>query len=55
MEVSATTHILIHSNSTGVIGVVAYGFAGSASYGHVGGMQLPQYSEISEYVIAFVV
>ena len=45
MEVSATTHTLIHSNSSGVIGVVSYGFAKDSSYGHIGGMQLPQFSE----------
>ena len=45
VEVSGTTHTLIHGNSSGVIGVVAYGFAYHASYGHIGGMQLPQISE----------
>ena len=45
VEVSATTHTLIHSNSTGVIGAVSYGFASSVSYGHIAGMQLPQLSE----------
>ena len=45
VEVTATTHTLIHGNSTGVIGVVAYGFAHGSSYGHIGGMQLPQLSE----------
>ena len=54
VTVSATTHTLMHGNSTGVIGVVSYGFADSASYGHVGGMQLPEFSEYSVYVIAFV-
>ena len=54
VTVSATTHTLIHDNSTGVIGVVSYGFAASASYGHVGGMQLPEFSEYSVYVIASV-
>ena len=45
VTVSATTHTLIHGNSTGVIGVVAYGFASSASYGHIAGMQLAWISE----------
>ena len=45
VTVSATTHTLIHSNSSGVIGVVSYGFAEDSSYGHIGGMQLPQISE----------
>ena len=45
LEVSATTHTLIHGNTGGIIGVTAYGFASLASYGHVGGMQLPQISE----------
>ena len=45
VEVNATTHTLIHSNSTGVIGVVSYGFGYGSSYGHIGGMQLPQLSE----------
>ena len=45
VEIDATTHTLIHGNSTGVIGVVSYGFAGASSYGHIGGMQLPQLSE----------
>ena len=45
VTVSATTHTLIHGNSTGVIGVTAYGFAYHASYSHVGGMQLPQISQ----------
>ena len=41
VTVNATTHTLIHSNSSGVIGVVAYGFAHGSSYGHTGGLQLP--------------
>ena len=45
VEVSATTHTLMHGNSTGVIGVVSYGFASSASYGHIAGMQLAWISE----------
>ena len=45
VTVSATTHTLIHGNSTGLLGVVSYGFVGYASYGHVGGMRLPQFSE----------
>ena len=45
VTVSATTHTLIHGNSTGVIGVVSYGFASSASYGHIAGMQLAWISE----------
>ena len=45
VTVSATTHTLIHANSTGVIGVVSYGFAHGSSYGHIGGMQLAQFSE----------
>ena len=45
LEVNATTHTLIHGNSTGVIGVVSYGFASSVSYGHIGGMQLAWISE----------
>ena len=46
VEVSATTHTLIHGNSGGIIGVTAYGFAYRASYGHIGGMQIPQISEL---------
>ena len=46
VTVSATTHTLIHGNSTGVIGVTAYGFAYRASYGHVGGIRIPQFSEL---------
>ena len=45
VEVSATTHTLVHANSIGVIGVVSYGFAHGSSYGHIGGMQLPLFSE----------
>ena len=45
VEVNATTHTLIHGNSTGIIGVVSYGFASSASYGHIAGMQLAWISE----------
>ena len=45
VTVSATTHTLIHGNSTGVIGVVSYGFAHGSSYGHIAGMQLPRFSE----------
>ena len=45
VTVSATTHTLIHGNSRGLLGVVSYGFASSVSYGHIGGMQLPQFSE----------
>ena len=44
VEVNATTHTLVHVNG-GVFGVVSYGFAVAASYGHVGGMRLPQLSE----------
>ena len=47
VTVRPTTHTLIHGNSTGRLGVVSYGFARSASYGHVGGMQLPQFSEFT--------
>ena len=47
VTVSATTHTLIHGNSTGLIGVTMYGFAYRASYGHVGGMRLPQFSEFT--------
>ena len=47
VEVSATTHTLIHSNSTGDIGVTAYGFAERKSYGHIRGMQLPRISEVT--------
>ena len=47
VTVSATTHTLIHSNSSGVIGVVAYGFGAAVSYGHIGGMQLPRISEVT--------
>ena len=47
VTVTATTHTLIHSNNSGVIGVVSYGFANRASYGHIGGMQLPQLSEVT--------
>ena len=45
VTVSATTHTLIHGNSTRVIGVMSYGFATTVSYGHIGGMQLAQISE----------
>ena len=45
LEVNATTHTLRHGNSSGVIGVVSYGFASFASYGHIGGMQLAWISE----------
>ena len=45
LEVSATTHTLTHGNSKGLLGVVSYGFAGASSYGHIGGMQLPEISE----------
>ncbi len=41
VKVRATTHTLRHGNSSGVIGVVAYGFAHGTSYGHIGGLQLP--------------
>ena len=41
VTVNATTHTLMHGNSSGVIGVVAYGFAHGSSYGHTGGLQLP--------------
>ena len=51
VEINATTHTLMHGNSTGVIGVVSYGFAGSASYGHVGGMQLAQISEFDAFMV----
>ena len=47
VTVSATTHTLIHGNSRGRLGVVSYGFARFVSYGHVGGMQLPQLSEFT--------
>ena len=46
IEVSATTHTLMHGNSRGLFGVVSYGFARYASYGHVGDMQLHQFSEL---------
>ena len=46
VEVSATTHTLVHGNTGGIIGVTAYGFADHASYGHIGGMQIPQISEL---------
>ena len=45
LEVSATTHTLIHGNSSGVIGMVGYGFAHGSSYGHIAGMQLAWISE----------
>ena len=45
VEVNATTHTLIHGNSRGLFGVVSYGFAYRAAYGHVGGMRVPQFSE----------
>ena len=51
VTVSATTHTLMHGNSTGVIGVVSYGFADSASYGHVGGMQLAWISEFYAFMV----
>ena len=51
VTVSATTHTLMHGNSTGVIGVVSYGFSRTASYGHVGGMQLAQISEFYAFVV----
>ena len=47
VTVSATTHTLVHGNTGGIIGVTAYGFAYRASYGHVGGMQLPRISEVT--------
>ena len=47
VTVSATTHTLIHGNSRALLGVVSYGFARFASYGHIGGMQLPQLSEFT--------
>ena len=49
VTVSATTHTLIHRNSTGRIGVMSYGFDHGASYGHIGGMRLPQFSELLSY------
>ena len=53
VTVSATTHTLIHGNSKGLLGVVSYGFAHRSSYGHIGGMQLPQFSEfMPAYIIA---
>ena len=52
VEVNATTHTLIHGNSRGVFGVISYGFAYRASYGHIGGMRLPQFS-ISEFMHKF--
>ena len=45
LEANATTHTLIHGNSSGVIGVVGYGFAHGSSYGHIAGMQLAWISE----------
>ena len=45
LEVSATTHTLTHGNSKGLLGVVSYGFSQRSSYGHIGGMQLPEISE----------
>ena len=45
VEVNATTHTLIHGNSRGLFGVVSYGFAPYVSYGHIGGMRLPHFSE----------
>ena len=45
VTVSATTHTLIHGNSTGLLGAVSYGFAPDCSYGHMGGIRLPQFSE----------
>ena len=47
VTVSATTHTLIHGNSRGLLGVVSYGFAKVVSYGHIGGMQLPHFSEFT--------
>ena len=44
VKVNATTHTLIHGNR-GLIGVISYGFAPSASYGHAGGMKMPKFSE----------
>ena len=41
VEVNATTHTLMNGNSSGVIGMVAYGFAHGQSYGHTGGLQMP--------------
>ena len=55
VEVSATTHTLIHGNSRGLIGVVSYGFAYRASYGHIGGMRLPQFSESCIYVRLMII
>ena len=54
LEVSATTHTLIHDNSTGVIGVTAYGFAYRASYGHVGGIRIPQFSEFVHACVSYI-
>ena len=47
VEVNATTHTLIHGSNRGLIGVISYGFAFYASYGHTGGMQMPQFSELT--------
>ena len=47
VTVSATTHTLKHGNSRGLLGVVSYGFAKVVSYGHIGGMQLPYFSEFT--------
>ena len=55
VEVSATTHTLIHGNSRGLFGVVSYGFAYRASYGHIGGMRLPQFSESCIYVRLMII
>ena len=47
VEVNATTHTLIHSSNRGLIGIISYGFASYASYGHTGGIQMPQFSELT--------
>ena len=47
VEVNATTHTLIHGSSTGLLGVVSYELAFGASYGHIGDMRLPQFSEFT--------
>ena len=51
LEVNATTHTLIHGNSRGVFGVISYGFASVASYGHIGGMRFPQ---LSEFIVILI-
>ena len=51
VEVNATTHTLIHGKCGGLFGVISYGFVYGASYGHIGGLQLPQ---LSKFIIGYL-